>query len=96
MEFSIEIHRSLRSPEDEMIFQTSLTDNESRTYMEVINELLESVKHIQDEVILNGDAKPGILFISDRTELNSLGILTEQVDTSEDVHIKIVPILHGG
>ena len=38
--------------------------------------------------------KPGILYISGKMEIASLGLLNQIMD--EDIDLRIVPVLHGG
>jgi hypothetical protein len=95
VKFTLEIHRSLRNPEDPSHLNLEII-NTQKTYMQIISEMLEELPNIKSEVVLNNRPKPGILYIANQSELNSLGILNQKVDVSEDIEIKIVPILHGG
>lgn len=64
------------------------------TIIEAMNSLLDSYPELSDVCLKEKKAKPGILYISEGTELSSLGLLDNNLD--EEIEIRIVPILHGG
>ncbi len=95
VKFVVEIHRSLRKEDDPKEYEIEV-DGSDKTIGELISLALQDRDDIK-ELCLNGTkAKPGILYISGKHELRSLGLIDEPFTPEEDTRIKIVPVLHGG
>ncbi len=92
---TIEIHRSLRKAEDPKEYVVEVNESD-RTLGEIIAEALSTHPEIKDEVLDGTKSKPGILYIANKTELRSLGIVDTPFNPDEDLKLKIVPVLHGG
>ena len=92
---TIEIHRSLRKPEDPREYVVEVNDND-RTLGQIIADALSSHPEIKNEVLDGTRSKPGILYIANKTELRSLGLIDTPFNPDEDLKLKIVPVLHGG
>ena len=87
----LKLHQSLRVKEEPYEFEGEF---ESGSVISNIRQLLENNPNILDLCLSEKGRKPGILYLSGKTELSSLGLLDEQLD--EDLELRIVPILHGG
>ena len=87
----IKLHQSLRIQGQPFEFFNSF---ESGSILDNIRNLLNSNPEILGLCLSEEGKKPGILYLSNKTELASLGLLENQLD--EDLEIRIVPILHGG
>ena len=87
----LKLHQSLRVEKEPFEFEGEF---ESGTLIENIRDLLKNSPTISDLCLSDRGRKPGILYLSGRTELSSLGLLEELMD--EDIELRIVPILHGG
>jgi hypothetical protein len=69
-------------------------DFEGTTIIDAIVALVTPYPKIAELCIENNGKKPGLLYISDKVELASLGLLNESFD--EELLVRLVPILHGG
>jgi hypothetical protein len=87
----IKLHQSLRLADLPFEFEN---DFDSGSIFECMKDLLITYPLIFDLCLSEKGRKPGILYISGKTELASLGLLDHELD--EDLVIRIVPILHGG
>ncbi|MHA2504604.1 MAG: hypothetical protein ACXAE3_17250 [Candidatus Kariarchaeaceae archaeon] len=61
--------------------------------LQAIRMLIENTE-LESLLLIKGGLKPGLLAFAGKTELVSLGLLTSTID--QDIHVRIVPILHGG
>ncbi len=95
MKFVVEIHRSLRKENDPKEFEIEV-ENSNRTIGELIALALKDRDDIKALCLEGTQAKPGILYISGKHELRSLGLIDEPFIPDTDTKIKIVPVLHGG
>ncbi|TFG09594.1 hypothetical protein EU534_01970 [Candidatus Heimdallarchaeota archaeon] len=59
-----------------------------------IHSIIEQNESVADLLMINKELKPGYLFISNKRELKTTGIINEKI--SSDMDIKIIPISHGG
>lgn len=96
MKLTIEIHRSLRSSTAPKHYSKHFSTTENYMLQQAIELTLQSVPEISGQIFNNHRVKPGLLFFSGKTELNSLGLLDTPLDSSNDITITIVPIMHGG
>lgn len=87
----IKLHQSLRIKGEPHEFSTSVN---SGTIVDNMRKILSNQPEILDLCLANNGKKPGILYLSENTELASLGLLESELE--EDLEIRIVPILHGG
>lgn len=88
---SIKIHQSLWIEGEEQSFSGEFMNE---TIITALSKLLTTSPKVMEQVLRDGHKKPGILFIYDKTELSSLGLLEQPL--TEDMSVRIVPILHGG
>lgn len=91
VKLKLKLHQSLRIEEESYKFEG---DFDSGTVIENMRKLLKTNLAILDLCLTEKGRKPGILYLSGKTELSSLGLLDELMD--EDIELRIVPILHGG
>ena len=87
----LKLHQSLRVENEPHEFEGEF---ESGSIINNIRELLMKNPKILELCLSEKGRKPGILYLSGKTELSSLGLLDEQLD--EDIELRIVPVLHGG
>lgn len=87
----LKLHPSIREPSFPDILSGDFNQN---TIIHCINQLVSDYPNIKDLILEDGRPKAGLLFIANKTELDSLGLLDEELD--EDLLIRVVPILHGG
>ena len=87
----IKLHQSLRVHGEPFEFFDSFR---SGSILDNIRNLLHHNPQILDLCLSDKGKKPGILYLADKTELASLGLL--ECELEEDLEIRIVPILHGG
>ena len=87
----IKLHQSLRIQDEPYEFSDLFN---SGTIVDNMRKLLHNQPEILDLCLSNKGKKPGILYLLDKTELGSLGLLENELE--EDLEIRIVPILHGG
>ncbi|MCE7733780.1 MAG: hypothetical protein GPJ54_02810 [Candidatus Heimdallarchaeota archaeon] len=87
----IKLHQSLRIKGEPHEFSESFN---SGTIVNNMRKLLSNQPAILDLCLSHKGRKPGILYLSEKTELASLGLLESELN--EDLEIRIVPILHGG
>ena len=90
-QLTLKFHQSLRLKGIEHEFIESFDDV---TILEAIRRILEPYPQMKPLCLQEGKKKPGILYLSGKTELASLGLLEHQL--KEDLIIRIVPVLHGG
>ena len=88
---NLKLHQSLWQNDEPHEFTGSF---ENLTIIEAIRQLLKEYPKILELCLSNGKKRPGILYIAEKVELASLGLLENQLD--EDLEIRIVPVLHGG
>lgn len=88
---AIKIHQSLWIEGEKNSFSG---DFNGKTILEAMNALLEEAPKIKELCLKDNKRRPGILYIYDKTELASLGLFDELF--TEDLLVRIVPILHGG
>lgn len=90
----IKIHLSLRVPGEKFEYSGNFTNI---TIIEAIRELLKESTQISDICLKDGKRRPGLLYLSGKTELSSLGLLESSVDEiNNEMIVRIIPILHGG
>lgn len=61
---------------------------------EALISILSNEKTVWDQIVLDEEIRPGYLLISNKTELRTTKQLKNKV--ASDMHIKIIPISHGG
>ncbi|MHA2249852.1 MAG: hypothetical protein ACXAD7_05795 [Candidatus Kariarchaeaceae archaeon] len=89
----VKIHQSLRAEDQNHEFEGTFT---GIRIIDAIGSLLENTPGMRDNCLKDGNKRPGILYLVDKTELASLGLLESSVDDWNDIQIRIIPILHGG
>jgi len=87
----IQLHPSMRIDGLPITFEG---DFANITIFEAIVEVLKEVPEVLDLCISNNKSRAGVLFFVGKTEITSLGLLDNQLDS--DMHVRVVPILHGG
>lgn len=87
----IKLHQSLRLQNEPYEFSDLFN---SGTILDNMKKLLSTHPPILDLCLSEQGRKAGILYLSQKTELASLGLLDHIHE--EDLEIRIVPILHGG
>ena len=89
----VKIHQSLRVKDHSYEFEGAFT---GIRIIDAISSMLENTPGLIINCLKDGNKRPGILYLVDKTELASLGLLESSVDDWEDIEIRIIPVLHGG
>ncbi|MHA2169822.1 MAG: hypothetical protein ACXAB7_08015 [Candidatus Kariarchaeaceae archaeon] len=93
MRVKLIIHQSLRIQGHDHVDEG---DFEKSSVLEAIESLLRHSPELTETCLKSGDRRPGLLYLSGKTELASLGLLNTNVDEWNHLEIRIIPILHGG
>jgi len=62
--------------------------------LEGIISVIEQDESVANLLVIDKELKPGYLFISNKRELKTTGIINEKI--TSDMDVRIIPISHGG
>ena len=89
----LRIHPSIKLPDVPLQFEGEF---ENVPLIQAISTLLQPYPAMAEQCLNKNKKKPGILYISEGSELGSLGLLDAVIGEEEEIEVRVVPILHGG